>query len=174
MQPLPIFYDRRGNVVTPSVNAIIKPRRGVFALVHAISDDAILLVYETLAPDVPQLPGGGIEQGEDLDPVRCRREWGEETGLPFEAEGPFGKFNHIRGFQSAYGEFWIYDQTFFLYRLNKPVTVGQKWRNSEEGEASWEYIADLPKLDVHRGHWCGIAALLPELERDGVALRKEA
>jgi hypothetical protein len=34
-----IFFDRRGNVVTPDARSIIKPRRGVFALVVAI--DAI-------------------------------------------------------------------------------------------------------------------------------------
>ena len=65
--PSIIFYDRRGDVVNPDAQSIIKPRRGVFALVVAINDDAIMLAAERCAPDVPELPGGGIEDGETLD-----------------------------------------------------------------------------------------------------------
>jgi 8-oxo-dGTP pyrophosphatase MutT (NUDIX family) len=90
------FYDRRGNVVIPTALSIIKPRRGVFALTVALADRAIMLSAESCAPDVPELPGGGIEHGESLDEA-IAREWSEEVGIPFDVAGPLGRFQHVRG-----------------------------------------------------------------------------
>jgi 8-oxo-dGTP pyrophosphatase MutT (NUDIX family) len=158
--PSIIFYDRRGNVVTPGAQSIIKPRRGVFALVVAIHSDAIMLTAESCAPEVPELPGGGIEEGETLD-VAIRREWAEEVGIAFDVQGPFEEFQHVRGFYADdRAEFWIYDQTFRLYHFLDPVKIGQKWRNPEGGTAGWEAIASLPALSINRAHWCAIPTLL--------------
>src|ERR1700722_12832264 len=109
-----VFYDRRGNVVTPDAQSIIKPRRGVFALAVAVSDSAIMLAAERCAPDVPELPGGGIEDGETLDEA-TKREWAEEVGIAFNVKGPLRQFQHVRGFYADHrNEFWIYDQIFRL------------------------------------------------------------
>jgi 8-oxo-dGTP pyrophosphatase MutT (NUDIX family) len=161
--PSIIFYDRRGNVVTPDTRSIIKPRRGVFALVVAIDDDAIMLSAEVCAPDVPELPGGGIEDGETLDEA-MRREWSEEVGIAFDVKGPFQRFQHVRGFYADdRDEFWIYEQTFRLYIFLDRVTIGQKWLNPEGGTAGWEAIASLPALLINRAHWCAIPTLLSSL-----------
>src|SRR5580658_6375552 len=105
------FYDRHGNAVIPDAQSLIKPRRGVFALVAAIDEGAIMLSAEACAPGVPELPGGGVEEGETLDEA-IRREWAEEVGIPFNVEGPFQQFQHVRGFYADdRREFWIYDQT---------------------------------------------------------------
>jgi 8-oxo-dGTP pyrophosphatase MutT (NUDIX family) len=155
-----IFYDRHGNVVTPGARSIIKPRRGVFALVVAIDAGAIMLSAEDCAPGVPELPGGGIEEGETLD-AATMREWAEEVGIAFDVEGPFRQFQHVRGFYADHrDEFWIYDQTFRLYHFHGQVNIGQKWRNSEGGMAGWEAIASLPALSINRAHWCAIPTLL--------------
>jgi 8-oxo-dGTP pyrophosphatase MutT (NUDIX family) len=157
------FYDRRGNVVTPDAQSIIKPRRGVFALAVAMDDKAVLLAAERCAPDVPELPGGGIEDGETLDEA-TEREWAEEVGIPFNVKGPLQRFQHVRGFYSDdRKEFWIYDQTFRLYQFLERVNVGQKWSNSEGGTAGWEAIESLPKLLINRAHWCAIPTLLSGL-----------
>jgi 8-oxo-dGTP pyrophosphatase MutT (NUDIX family) len=158
--PSIIFYDRRGDVVTPGAQSIIKPRRGVFALVVAVKSDAIMLSAESCAPDVPELPGGGIEAGETLDEA-VRREWAEEVGIAFDVQGPFEKFQHVRGFYADdRAEFWIYDQTFRLYHFLDPVKIGPKWVNPEGGTAGWEAIASLPTLMINRAHWCAIPTLL--------------
>jgi 8-oxo-dGTP pyrophosphatase MutT (NUDIX family) len=158
-----IFYDRRGNVVTPDAQSIIKPRRGVFALAVAIGDDAVMLSAEACAPGVPELPGGGVEEGETLDEA-TQREWAEEVGIAFDVEGPFRQFQHVRGFYADdRNEFWIYDQTFRLYHFLGRVQIGQKWRNPEGGTAGWEAIASLPTLSINRAHWCAIPSLLSSL-----------
>jgi 8-oxo-dGTP pyrophosphatase MutT (NUDIX family) len=155
-----IFYDRRGNIVTPDAQSIIKPRRGVFALVITPDDKAIMLSAEACAPDVPELPGGGVEDGETLD-AATTREWAEEVGIAFNVEGPFQRFQHVRGFYADdRNEFWIYDQTFRLYRFLDRVKIGQKWLNPEGGTAGWEAIASLPQLPINRAHWCAIPTLL--------------
>jgi 8-oxo-dGTP pyrophosphatase MutT (NUDIX family) len=163
-----VFYDRRGKVINPDAQSIIKPRRGVFALVVAIEDGAVMLSAERSAPDVPELPGGGIEEGETLDQA-TEREWGEEVGIAFNVKGPFQQFQHVRGFYSDdRKEFWVYDQTFRLYHFLERVKRGGKWPNSEGGTAGWESIALLPELSINRAHWCAIPTLLSGLavERD--------
>jgi 8-oxo-dGTP pyrophosphatase MutT (NUDIX family) len=161
--PSIIFYDRRGNVVTPDAQSMIKPRRGVFALVVTLDDGAIMLSAEACAPDVPELPGGGIEDGETLDQA-ITREWAEEVGIEFDVKGPLQQFQQVRGFYADdRDEFWIYDQTFRLYRFLERAEVGQNWLNPEGGTAGWEAIASLPQLSINRAHWCAIPTLLAGL-----------
>jgi len=158
-----IFYDRRGHVVTPTRDSIIKPRRGVFALAVAIDEQAVMLSAESCAPDVPELPGGGIEAGETLEQA-IAREWSEEVGTAFSVEGPFRRFQQVRGFYADdRQEFWVYDQTFLLYHFLERVTIGRKWPNPEGGIAGWEAIKSLPGMTINRAHWCAIPTLLSSL-----------
>jgi 8-oxo-dGTP pyrophosphatase MutT (NUDIX family) len=133
--------------------------------VVATQDNAIMLSAEACAPGVPELPGGGIEEGETLDEA-IKREWAEEVGIAFDVQGPLQRFQHVRGFYADdRNEFWIYDQTFRLYHYLDRVDVGQKWLNSEGGTAGWEAIASLPELSINRAHWCAIPTLLSSFAR---------
>jgi 8-oxo-dGTP pyrophosphatase MutT (NUDIX family) len=161
------FYDRRGRIVTPDEGSIIKPRRGVFALVVALEERAVMLSAEACAPDVPELPGGGIEPGETLDEA-TRREWAEEVGIAFEVTGPLRQFQQVRGFHADdRNEFWIYDQTFRLYHHHGRVDVGRRWRNPEGGMAGWQAISALPDLNINRAHWRAIPTLLCDFVATG-------
>jgi 8-oxo-dGTP pyrophosphatase MutT (NUDIX family) len=139
-----IFYDRRGQAVTPDARSIIKPRRGVFALVVAVHDNAVMLAAEACAPDVPELPGGGIEADETLDEA-TQREWAEEVGIPFSADGPFQRFQHVRGFYADdRNEFWIYDQTFRRYHRG--------WNRRLGGDRIVAESVDQPRTLVRHPH----------------------
>jgi 8-oxo-dGTP pyrophosphatase MutT (NUDIX family) len=146
--------------VVPDARSTIKPRCGVFALAVAIKENAIMLATEACAPDVPELPGGGIEEGETLDEA-IKREWSEEVGIAFTVRGPLQQFQHVRGFYADdRNEFWIYNQTFLRYEFLDRVKIGQKWLNSEGGTAGWEAIESLANLSINRAHWRAIPTLL--------------
>jgi 8-oxo-dGTP pyrophosphatase MutT (NUDIX family) len=122
-----------------------------------------MLSAELCAPDVPELPGGGIEDGESLDEA-IRREWSEEVGIAFDVEGPLDSFRQVRGFYADdRREFWIYDQTFRLYHYLGQAKPGDQWQNSEGGIAGWAAIGTLPALCINRAHWRAIPALLSSL-----------
>lgn len=152
------FYTRRGQVVVPGAGATVKPRRGVFGFV--VADGHFIVVEPHWTHGVVELPGGGIESGETLDEAMAR-EWAEEVGIPFAAQGPKREFHHRRGFYAEnLNEFWIYDQTFRLYDYTLPPEPGQCWTNSEGEKVSWQPLAALPALPLHSAHRAGLNALM--------------
>lgn len=157
------FYTRHGHEIIPSKGAVIRPRRGVFAL--AQTSQNVLLVWPEFTKGVGELPGGGIEDGETIDQA-LEREWNEETGLDFSClHGPLKEYHHVRGFFAEdMDEFWIYDQTFRLYDFVVSVTTGDKWRNPEGDLAGWEKIAKLRHERINRAHWLAIRTLIAAVD----------
>lgn len=155
------FYTRHGAPIVPPQGAVVRPRRGVFAIARA--QNSILLIWPEFSLDHFTLPGGGIEDGESADEGMAR-EWAEETGLAFDLGNPLNEFRHTRGFYAEdYNEYWVYDQTFRLYDFPHAVSDA-KTRNPEGDLMGWEKIEGLHKLPINRAHWCGIVKLIPELE----------
>lgn len=161
--PVP-FYTRHGHEVIPSKGAVIKPRRGVFALVTTGS--AILMVWPKVTNDVPELPGGGINDGESVTEA-MEREWREEVGIDMSMlHGPVKEYRHVRGFfADDLDEFWVYDQTFQLFDFVMSVTLHDKWTNSEGDLAGWESIAKLHESRMNRAHWLAVKELIPDLPK---------
>ncbi len=158
-----LFYRRNGEIIQPQPDSVVIPRSGVFAVAIGEQDGekAVLMCWPPIAKGWADLPGGGIDPGETIDEA-MRREWDEETGLPFTPmQGPLVAHHHQRGYYAEdKNQFWIYDQTFHLYRWQEPVVIGQRWINPENDPIAWEKLADLDKLPINRGHWLGIEAVL--------------
>jgi len=156
------FYNRRGVLVTPQAHSVIKPRRGAWVVAKA--QDSIMLLWPDDDKDIPDLIGGGVDDGESLEQA-AQREWVEETGLSFEPEsGPHNTYHHVRGFcPDDQSEFWIYDQTFSLYTFERKQELGKKWRNPEGDLAGWVRFEEVASARINRAHWLAIEVLMPEI-----------
>lgn len=153
------YLDRWGGVRVPDKNSKRKKRKGAFLI--CLSGDYVLVTYPEHAPDVPELPGGGIEKGESGKEAALR-ECYEETGVAL----PKGillkkKYTHRVGFYAEdKDQYWDYHQKFYVIQKGAESCYFEgKKVTPEDGLSTWVPIKDLRNIPLHAIHVLALEAL---------------
>lgn len=145
------YFDRYGGEVTPDDDSVKDRRRGVFALMQ--EGDHVLLTWQHDAIDTPQLPGGGVEAGED-DLTALSREIYEEAGMQIDPDvfkdGDFYE-QHVGYYADNQQEFWDYHQVYVHIKDAGLYFEGEK-KSPEDGAALWVPISSLDKHPLQAMH----------------------
>ncbi len=157
------YTDRRGNTKTPNDKSVFGTRKGAFAILK--NKDKILMARAEYAMDVNELPGGGIDEGENIEQALVR-ELQEETGFTIENQDKLDNFHQEIGFFAEFekpdGSFWKYDMNFYLIdasSLDYTHFNGIKL-NPEGGEIEWIAIDNLKNIQLMATHKKAISSLL--------------
>ena len=147
------FLDRQGKICVPSATSIVRAREGAFSC--CIHESRLLLIWPSYAPDVPELPGGGIDAGEN--PLQAnKREFWEETGFTLNIadraiEGVFEQT--VDFYADDVDQYWIYKQSFYLIRDGLAAVFFDGTRPTpEKGLMRWVELKDLAVLPLHVMH----------------------
>jgi len=158
----PVYHDRYGAALTPSENDVCADREGVFAL--CLSRGKVLVMYPEHSPEVPELPGGGIENGENIGQALVR-EIHEETNvnLPISCVKSKPDFTQRVFFYAANkDEYWDYTQSFIRLEgaeLDSAYFEGTQ-KSEEDGIAQWVAIEELEEMKLHFMHKKALKKLL--------------
>ena len=157
-----IYMDRFGQSHVLDEKDIVRPRSGAFIL--CVQQDHLLTILPKIAPDIYELPGGGIEAGEDKIDASIR-EWEEETGLPnslSQCQPAKSWQQEVNFYAEDVDEYWHYDQIFYLYQGTFPDLFFEGPQPTPEaGNMQWmplDQIKNHPKF--HHIHAKSLAALL--------------
>ena len=153
-----IYYDRYGVAHYPDEDSFCRDRAGAFLILH--TQDSILFNYPDYAPKVPDLPGGGIDAGENPFEASIR-ELKEEAELIAPSDMKADKEIHqfVRFAAENDSEFWNYDQTFFLVTQNIDDLYFEGLRDVAEGQCNWIKRGDLKNHTIHHMHYLALQQL---------------
>lgn len=147
-----IFYDRWGNIKQPGKDDIVRDRTGAFAI--TIAKGHLLLTWQSHAPEVPELPGGGVDDGEDTW-TAMTREFYEEAGINLTVpESAIAYKQYIGYYADDLNEYWRYTQSYFLLQgtdIDLLFFSGEK-RSPEDGKVMWIDLADTKTMPIHYCH----------------------
>jgi 8-oxo-dGTP pyrophosphatase MutT (NUDIX family) len=145
-----LYMDRTGKMHQPQKGAVITGRTGVFAA--CVAKGQILLTWPV--EGLAELPGGGIDEGEDIGTAVVREIY-EETGVICPKLNPAQEYKQKVSYYSVDNdEYWDYEQTFWL--LKDPALESLVFAGENEPEdavkAKWVKLDDLKKLPLHAIH----------------------
>lgn len=152
-----IYFDRWGKQYIKSTETPIHHRKGVwFILIH---NDKILFIHPTHAPLVPDLPGGGIEDGENLYKAACRELY-EETELNVSSLKIENEYKqNVQFFAEHDQEYWNYEQSFLLVSQKLEDLYFEKRKPVSEGFCEWINIKNLNQHQINYMHKKALYAL---------------
>lgn len=157
-----IFTDRWGRDFPCDDQARRRPRKGAFAV--AIYDGKILLSWPNYSPDRPELPGGGVEQGESIEQALIR-EIEEEAGVICTGlEADVAYTQQVNFYANFEEEFWEYDQTYWLLSEEsaRALYFDGKRKPEDALYAQWLSLNELEDTPIHAIHDMALRQLLKD------------
>lgn len=152
------FYSRHGFYAYPEPQDNIIKRTGVFCLCltrdPVCNEPHILLLSPRYSPHLWEMPGGGVDAGEDFQ-TALQREILEETSLhidlniyPPSQTGAWDIWFSAEG----YKEYWDYRQYFHRLDLPSDFYFSGRRDNHELGQAFWVPVSGLNFIDMQHFH----------------------
>ncbi len=154
-----IYTNYKGQKQTPDENDIVINRSGIWAAVFD-SHDRLLVSRPEYDHSVIELPGGGIEEGEDKQ-HSLLREIEEEAGVSFDELDPIQTFTqHVKFLAWDKNEFWNYDQEYWIVKLdNSDDYFFGKRQTKENAFGEWIEKRNIKEYSFHHTHFEALKAM---------------
>ena len=144
------FTDRYGESHLPPDTVSIVARQGAWLV--CVHRERVLLNHPDYAPDVPDLPGGGIDAGETALEAALR-ELNEESGLVLKQPSIAATFKQkVNFYADDVPAYWDYDQTFLLMHNGLQNVFFEGVKQAPEGHSEWVHLSRLHQYRIHHFH----------------------
>lgn len=158
------FYDRWGREYHPAPGEKIHDRHGVY--VFLVAKGHTLLSWQNYAPDLAELLGGKIDEGESIGDA-LRREVLEESGLVLSDAPPQNEYRRKNGFYHIQGTppcYSIHHQIYWVmdYEGTLPDPIGTAFTGPEGNRLQWVPLEQLGSIRITYPHAQALRVIAPE------------
>ncbi len=138
-------YNQKGELLRLPDEDFL-PRTAAYA---AIERDGNLLAFRLTTGNY-FLPGGGVDDGEELLEAMHREVSEEVGGLAVEVIGPLGVFDHFYYYDDSQSA-WHSRCHVYVCRIPDAAGIPEGAGQPEEGYPEWVSLAELPRKPLHPG-----------------------
>ena len=144
-----IYTDYKGNEASPNKDSIVKYRSGIWAAIID-PENRVLVSRPNFDLHSVELPGGGIDEGEEKE-QSLLREIEEETGVVFKhLDIEQTDIRHFKYYARDVNEFWDYDQEHWIVRLKDTSHYFEGQKSTEEGAfGEWMSLDSISENNFH-------------------------